>query len=77
MLDLGLKPHVEHSVCFIKDAIGYSFQICDAAVACCKNIPHTSWSAHYNLSAALEIGELTLHRHTAINSYHSDTNCFA
>lgn len=56
--DLGAKAHVEHPVCFIKDEVGHSFEVCNFASVLGQNVDHSSRGADDNFDPIFEFANL-------------------
>ena len=63
--DLWLKTHIQHPVCFIKDQVCDSLQVCDTGV---QKINKSAWGCNHNLNAAAQSAGLSVLGLTAIHT---------
>jgi hypothetical protein len=64
LADLRFKTHIEHTICFIHDQVGYSTQVC---LLCFKHVNEAARSGNHNLHATLQVADLGTFRRTTID----------
>ena len=65
-VDLRLKAHVKHTVCFVDDQHRDAPQVGDGAVGGDEDIDHAAWGADNHIDAALQLVDLVLYLRAAV-----------